>query len=199
MSEEDKLPFLSRWSRRKIEAKEEAPALVQPEDALPQGEAELAAAPAPGSAATDAPPKPLPTIDSLQGVASEYGEFFKPGVDETLKRAALKKLFSDPHFSFASMDKLDIYIDDYSIEDPIPEAMLRMMNQSKSLFLFDEKKETGDEAGAADAAPGPASEEPAVPTALAAAEDAGAPVTDDAQSPVPASPQPKKLEPPTAG
>ena len=86
---------------------------------------------------------PLPPVDSLRGIASEYREFLKPGVDEALKRAALKKLFNDPHFGFAAMDKLDIYIDDYSIEDPIPEALLRKLNQSKSLFLFEEKKAEG--------------------------------------------------------
>jgi hypothetical protein len=74
-------------------------------------------------------------------MASDYKDFLKPGVDEALKRAALKKLFSDPHFGFANMDKLDIYVDDYSIEDPIPEAMLRGLNQSKDLFLFETKEE----------------------------------------------------------
>ena len=105
-----------------------------------EGDARASTGAAPAAAA------PLPSLDSLQGIASEYREFLKPGVDETLKRAALKKLFNDPHFGFAAMDKLDIYIDDYSIEDPIPEALLRTLNQSKSLFLFEEKKEEGESA-----------------------------------------------------
>ena len=46
----------------------------------------------------------------------------------------MKKLFSDPHFNI--MDRLDIYIDDYSIPDPIPMEMLKRMVQSESLGLF---------------------------------------------------------------
>lgn len=142
MDEQDRLPFLSRWSRRKLEAKEAKPPPAAPVAPLAADSpvSEGTAAETPTAAAPGAAPAQLPSVDSLQGVASEYKDFLKPGVDETLKRAALKKLFSDPHFSFASMDKLDIYIDDYSVEDPIPEALLRSLNQSKSLFLFEEKK-----------------------------------------------------------
>lgn len=141
MTDRDELPFLSRWSRRKIEAKE-ADAVAVP--AVPAVDTKPAAATAreEGEAVPAvATPAPLPPVDSLHGLASEYGDFLKPGVDESLKRGALKKLFNDPHFSFASMDKLDTYIDDYSVEDPIPEAVLRSLNQSKSLFLFESKKE----------------------------------------------------------
>jgi len=197
MNNEDELPFLSRWSRRKLDAKEAAPALPQAEDAAATAKEEAVAPPPPESVAPDAPPEPLPEIDSLQGVASEYKAFFQPGVDETLKRAALKKLFSDPHFSFASMDKLDIYIDDYSIEDPIPEAMLRLLNQSKSLFLFDEKKEPGEEAGAVVST----ADAPAAPAARAAvneantvdeADPADAAAAATVQSAVPVTPDGKK-------
>jgi hypothetical protein len=53
------------------------------------------------------------------------------------------------------MDGLDTYIDDYSKPDPIPEAMLRQLNQAKDLFLFDEEKQGGESAGdAASAAAG---------------------------------------------
>ena len=46
----------------------------------------------------------------------------------------MRRLFTDPHFN--KMDGLDIYIDDYGKPDPIPMAMLRMMNQARSLGLF---------------------------------------------------------------
>ena len=63
-------------------------------------------------------------------------------IDPALRNQAMKKLFADPHYGFDKMDKLDIYIDDYSKPDPIPLEMLKMMYQSKSLFLFaDEEKE----------------------------------------------------------
>jgi len=44
------------------------------------------------------------------------------------------------------MDGLDIYIDDYSVADPIPESMLRQMVGAKLLKIFnddDEKNEDG--------------------------------------------------------
>jgi len=60
-----------------------------------------------------------------------------------VKSAAMKKLFSDPHFNV--MDGLDTYIDDYNKPDPIPLAMLRQMNQSKLLRLFDDDEKRGGE------------------------------------------------------
>lgn len=125
MSVEDSEGFLTRWSRRKLDAAKEADA---PKPAP-------VAAPASAQSAT----KPeLPSVDSLKGLISEYKEFLRPGVDEKLRQAALKKLFHDPHFNV--MDGLDVYIDDYSKPDPIPESMLRKLAHAKGL-LFDEKDE----------------------------------------------------------
>ncbi len=168
---DDKEPFLSRWSRRKLEAKEDAPAgaaqatqlPVAAPDALP-----VLSAPAAGPAAPGLP----------QGGSAGYREFFDPQVDEKLRRTALKKLFSDPQFNV--MDGLDTYIDDYSLADPIPAAMLRQLNQAKELFLFDDEKKTAESAseaaaGAAAASPvaaADASALPEPPPASASDEDA---------------------------
>jgi len=122
---DDKEPFLSRWSRRKLGAKEPPP------DALPA--ADLPAATPAAPPATD-----LGAAGAPQGLSAEYREFFDPQVDEKLRRTALRKLFGDPHFNV--MDGLDTYIDDYSKPDPIPEAMLRQLNQAKALFLFDDEE-----------------------------------------------------------
>lgn len=128
MSAEDKEPFLSRWSRRKLDL-EKAEAAPKPvADSQP-----AAAAPA----AVPAPPE-LPPIDSLRGLASEYKDFLHPQVQEKLRQAALKKLFHDPHFNV--MDGLDTYIDDYSKADPIPEAMLKTLAHAKGLLFGDEEK-----------------------------------------------------------
>ena len=140
--------FLARWSRRKVEARrtdpEEGPPGPPEAAAVPSGPGE---SPVPTDAPTDAP---LPTIEELRGLESEYRDFLRPGVDETLRRTALKKLFQDPHFNV--MDGLDTYIDDYSKPDPIPEAMLRALEQAKGL-IFDREDERGaSEAKAADAA-----------------------------------------------
>jgi hypothetical protein len=141
MSIDDKERFLSRWSRRKLGAATEA--------AAPK--------PAPAPAAAPAAAKAeLPQVDTLKGLLSEYKEFLRPGVDEKLRQAALKKLFHDPHFNV--MDGLDVYIDDYSKSDPIPDAMLRALAHAKGLLL-DEKKEEAPEAvenPAATSAPEPA-------------------------------------------
>jgi hypothetical protein len=72
----------------------------------------------------------------------------KPGIDPAVQQAAMKKMFTDPHFNV--MDGLDIYIGDYSKPDPIPLEMLKRMVQSDMLNIFrkepDEK--TQDEAKA---------------------------------------------------
>ncbi|MCZ7656182.1 MAG: DUF3306 domain-containing protein [Rhodocyclaceae bacterium] len=54
-------------------------------------------------------------------------------MEESMKRAALKKLFHSGQFHV--MDGLDVYIDDYSKADPIPEEMLRMMEQARGLLF----------------------------------------------------------------
>ena len=150
--------FLSRWSRRKLEARraeEEALPAVPPEPGLP------AVPPAAKSdpTASSAPNTPLPPIEELRGVESEFPDFLLPGVDEAMRRTALKKLFQDPHFNI--MDGLDTYIDDYTQADPIPEAMLRSLNQAQGL-IFDRKEAPGGEqpaeADAADRSPQAADE-----------------------------------------
>ena len=116
--------FLSRWSKRKQElrAEAQAPRPVQP--ATPE---------------TKVPE--LPPVDKLT-MDSDYSGFFHPKVDEALRRSALKKLFSDPHFNI--MDGLDTYIDDYSISDPIPAAMLAEMKSAQDILAW--AKETEEEA-----------------------------------------------------
>jgi uncharacterized protein DUF3306 len=108
---EDKAPFLSRWSRRKLEV----------------AKAPAAAAPA---AAADAPV--LPALDSLT-FESDFTAFMHAKVDEGVKRAALKKLFSDPRFNV--MDGLDTYIDDYTKNEGISEEMLKTLKHSRTTLF----------------------------------------------------------------
>ena len=63
---------------------------------------------------------------------SDFGQFLRQEVSEEIRRKALKTLFADPQFNV--MDGLDIYIDDYSISEPIPPEMLASLNQAKALF-----------------------------------------------------------------
>lgn len=117
--------FLSRWSQRKQQARQEVQVPVS--------------APPATAPAQEAPPV-LPPVEQLNA-DSDYRGFLHPRVDEGLRRAALKKLFSDPHFNV--MDGLDTYIDDYSISEPIPEAMLAQMRHAQSILAHSkERRET---------------------------------------------------------
>jgi hypothetical protein len=165
VSDEAKDPFVSRWSRRKVAARRgEAlaePAVPQPPPAPPPAETPSSAAPEPAVE--------LPSLDTLKGLESDYKAFLQPEVDPATRSAALRKLFGDPHFN--TMDRLDVYIDDYSIPDPIPAAMLKTLSAARSLGLFD-KEDEADEKKQAATAPAPVAasspDAPAVPEALPA-------------------------------
>jgi hypothetical protein len=114
MADKPQPTFLSRWSQRKHEAARAQTAPAQAPVA--------AAAPAVAAASAPAEPSlPLPPVESLT-MESDFTPFLTAKVEETVKRAALKKLFSDPHFNV--MDGLDVYIDDYSKPDPVPAGLL---------------------------------------------------------------------------
>ena len=79
---------------------------------------------------------PLPTEADVADLApgASVANFMRVGVDEQVKRDALKKLFADPHYNV--MDGLDTYIADYGLPDPIPDAMLQGLNQLKTIIGF---------------------------------------------------------------
>src|SRR5690606_9850958 len=84
--------------------------------------------------------------------SSDFSAYVAPGVDEDVKRAAMKKLFSDPRYNV--MDGLDVYIDDYTQTTPIPPALLRTMAQAAALKLFDDEPGAHAAVGADAQAPG---------------------------------------------
>lgn len=141
--------FLSRWSRRKVAARDtlEDTVAATPVTATVTGvpAASAVSPPSPDTAPTDPAEKAeLPSIETLTADA-DFSPFMAKDVDPALRNQAMKKLFTDPHYGFDNMDKLDIYIDDYSKSDPIPLEILKTMYQAKSLFLFEdeEKQEVG--------------------------------------------------------
>ena len=117
--------FLSRWSRRKREARSGASEAAPAAAATPAG----AAVPAPAHEAT-APPAPLPPVSELTP-ESDFTAFMDAKVEPGVRREALKKLFADPRFNV--MDGLDTYIDDYSIPDPLPEEWLGKLSAMAGL------------------------------------------------------------------
>jgi hypothetical protein len=131
--------FLGRWSRRKAGLEPEGLDNAAPElkpkttpSPTPQDKKTIESASTPAEEETL--PPTLEDAESIDRFAPDFSAFMKPNVDPAVQQAAMKKLFSDPHFNI--MDRLDIYIDDYSIPDPIPMEMLKRMVQSESLGLF---------------------------------------------------------------
>jgi hypothetical protein len=155
--------FLSRWARRKAEARGGAPTTeAEPAPSVPADRGEPPLPTAPAVPVSTAPPlestaspavtpePPLPTLDDVARLTkdSDFSPYVARNVDARVRNAAMKKLFSDPHFNV--MDGLDTYIDDYGKPNPIPLSMLRRMNQAAVLGLF------ADESDAAAKAPLPA-------------------------------------------
>ena len=86
-----------------------------------------------------------PTLEDVVRLTkdSDFSQFVQTEVSEDVHHAAMKKLFSDPHYNV--MDGLDIYIGDYSKEDPLPPGMLEKMVQSSMLGLFKKVEEVKEE------------------------------------------------------
>lgn len=144
--------FLGRWSRRKLDVKDGKPVEAEPAP-MPTPAPELAAPAASPSAVVaddgevaavpDAPPLTLDDVKALTA-ESDFSRFAARDVAPDVKNAAMKKLFTDPRYNV--MDGMDVYIDDYSKPDPIPEAMLRKLASARFLGLF--QQEEKDEAAA---------------------------------------------------
>ena len=100
---------LSRWSRRKLEAKQE-PVSVEP---APEPE-QVASLEQPSTAEAEAPPltdADMPDIDTLDE-NSDFSPFMSAGVSDELRNLALRKLFRAPVFNIR--DGLDEYDEDYT-------------------------------------------------------------------------------------
>lgn len=130
--------FFARWSRVKTES---SVAAGPPADSVP------AVAPAPAS--EEGEPVPAPTLEQVEQLTSDsdFTPFVARGVDESVRRAAMKKLFADPRFNV--MDGLDTYIDDYNKFEPLTPLMVAALNHAKDLiareFAADEDDEPKDE------------------------------------------------------
>lgn len=146
--------FLGRWSQRKQAVREGRPLdePVAPKPVPPHVGQETPAPAAvmqPAVEGQDATLPPPPSMEDVKGLTaqSDYKPFVARDVAPEVRNAAMKKLFADPHYNV--MDRLDIYIDDYSKPDPLPESMLRQMASAKFLNLFDDKEEDEAKARAA--------------------------------------------------
>jgi hypothetical protein len=147
--------FLRRWARRKSEVREGGEAApetaVEPVAAAavagvtanvdravvaPVGLQPQASPTEPMAPQADQPAaRPLPTLEDVAALDadSDFSAFVARGVDQAVRRSALKKLFADPHFN--AMDRLDVYIDDYTKPSPVSEAMLASLEHAKSALM----------------------------------------------------------------
>ena len=113
---DEKEPFLARWSR----LKREVPAEKQ-----------------------DASPAPtVPPVENLTA-ESDFAAFMNPKVRDELRRLALRKLFSDPHFNVP--DPFEPYSRDWTVGEPIPPELLATLNQARSVLFTEQEKKPADE------------------------------------------------------
>jgi hypothetical protein len=118
---QEKENFLGRWSRVKREQEQRS----QEEKSVAQK-----------NEAPDQPPE-LPPLDKLTP-DSEFSGFMHPKVEDALRRAALKKLFADPHFNIP--DPYEAYSGDWTVGEPIPDEMMATLNQARTLLFSEEDK-----------------------------------------------------------
>ena len=111
--------FLRRWSRLKHERAAEKPA-EKPE--LEDKPIET---------------KALPPVENLTP-ESDFTDYMQPKVEDALRRAALKKLFVDPHFNVP--DPFEPFSGDWRVAESISPDLLATLNQAKVLN-FDKKEE----------------------------------------------------------
>lgn len=144
--------FLGRWSQRKQDLRE-GKSLLEP--APKPAVSNMAVSPAVATVQTgnqaanrvdetvtaDKPEIALPTMEDVHKLTadSDFAPFVARNVSPEVRNTAMKKLFTDPHYNV--MDKLDIYIDDYSKPDPLPVSMIRQMAGAKFLNLFNNEDE----------------------------------------------------------
>lgn len=108
--------FFRRWARRKAESAATVSSAENDADKLE----------------TETPR--LPGLDDVARLTAEsdYSLFVAKGIDTAVQRAAMKKLFSDPHFN--TMDGLDIYIGDYTRASPLSATMRSALKHAQNLF-----------------------------------------------------------------
>jgi hypothetical protein len=204
MATEEDSNFFSRWSRRKVQVRTGQPladtppasGVVPPVAAavtVPVPQRSASALPARGLAPEQGCPPTQPaqeappalTLDDVAQLSTEgdFKPFMARQVPAEVRNAAVKKLFTDPHFNV--MDGLDIYIDDYSQPSPLSAADMARMVGAQFLKLVDDPNEVKP--------PVPAPESPTAP-APASAEEATPEAPDEA--PTHPSAQATALDPP---
>jgi hypothetical protein len=147
MSQNNNESVLSRWSRRKLEADELAPAVE--ESVQLDTEVGLSAV---DSVAADVEAKPvltdadMPDIESLDE-DSDFSGFMSEGVSDELRNLALRKLFQAPVFNIR--DGLDEYDEDYTYFEKLGDIVTCDMKHQIEMQELKLKRREAEEAEAA--------------------------------------------------
>ncbi|MFC7287172.1 DUF3306 domain-containing protein [Herminiimonas glaciei] len=119
--------FFARWAKKNADASKSPEPVPNESTGAVVGDA---------APTTDALPEAqaLPTMDDVARLThdSDYSGFMAQGVDESVKRSAMKKLFTDPHFNI--MDGLDVYIEDFNKFEPMTPAFIAGLSHAKGLM-----------------------------------------------------------------
>lgn len=73
----------------------------------------------------------LPSLSSIS-LTEDFTPFMQAKVPQAIKQQALKALFKEPHFNV--MDGLDIYIDDYTVFEPISPEVMATLSSWKTIM-----------------------------------------------------------------
>lgn len=148
---------LSRWSRRKAEARARRGGAAPELEAEPEGQQPAVVNPDAMSSTSnsDTPPPDLPDVDTLTA-ESDFSQFMKEGVPAALRRVALRKLWaSDP--ALTELDDMLEYGEDFTdggaLVAKLNEAAEQLKNDSEepSESCREEPAQARDEVAEAEA------------------------------------------------
>ncbi|MBW4046450.1 MAG: DUF3306 domain-containing protein [Proteobacteria bacterium] len=140
--------FLARWSRRKLQAQTR-----RMEDGATRATGVTPVNPSPpravqAQAVGEAAAREMPTMEELESLdhSADLRRFIAREIDESVRCAALRKMFQDPRFNV--MDGLDTYIGDYNAASPLPASMLDRLRHaaSEAVDLHADEEPSGQEA-----------------------------------------------------
>jgi len=146
--------FLRRWAARKAESGRTRDRLRK-ETAREEAVPGKAKPPADGRDPDAAAQRRFPTMEDVRHLTqdSDYSLFVARETEPAVRRAALKTLFSDPHFN--TMDGLDIYIEDYNRYQPLTPAMLAALQHARGMLAADGRDSEEASGAASEAASSP--------------------------------------------
>ena len=148
MTQDSKESTLSRWSRRKIEARQAEAQPTAADETAPAADPPEVAAEEEKPVLTDAD---MPDIDTLTE-DSDFSPFMSAGVSDELRNLALRKLFRAPVFNIR--DGLDEYDDDFTQFEKLGSIITSDMKHRLEMEQQKLREQLAEQEAAPDAADG---------------------------------------------